>query len=62
MSKNSLYLVPSLGVPKLQIPALEPMVIPELQVNRNVESLKLKATITDVKAWGGSKFVLSNLK
>ncbi|XP_050548945.1 circadian clock-controlled protein daywake-like [Daktulosphaira vitifoliae] len=50
------------GVPKLQIPALEPMVIPRLQVNRNDDSLKVKATITDVMAWGGSKFVLNNLK
>ncbi|XP_050430977.1 circadian clock-controlled protein daywake-like [Adelges cooleyi] len=50
------------GIPKMQIPALEPMVIPMLQVNRNVESLKVKATIKDIQAWGGSKFVLSNLK
>lgn len=46
----------------MQIPALEPMVIPMLVVNRNVEALKVKATIKDIRAWGGSKFVLSNLK
>lgn len=46
----------------MQIPALEPMTIPMLVVNRNEESLKVKATIKDIQAWGGSKFVLSNLK
>ncbi|VVC36457.1 Haemolymph juvenile hormone binding [Cinara cedri] len=51
-----------IGIPKMQIPALEPMVIPMLVVNRNVEALKVKATIKDIRAWGGSKFVLSNLK
>lgn len=51
-----------LGIPKMQIPALEPMVIPMLVVNRNEDALKVKATIKDVQAWGGSKFILSNLK
>lgn len=46
----------------MQIPALEPMVIPMLVVNRNDDALKLKATIKDIEAWGGSKFVLNNLK
>uniref|UniRef100_A0A2S2Q1H3 Circadian clock-controlled protein n=1 Tax=Sipha flava TaxID=143950 RepID=A0A2S2Q1H3_9HEMI len=50
------------GIPKLQIPALEPMTIPMLVVNRNEDSLKVKATIKDIQAWGGSKFVVSNLK
>jgi len=46
----------------MQIPALEPMVIPMLVVNRNEDALKVKATIKDVQAWGGSKFVINNLK
>ncbi|XP_015371503.1 PREDICTED: uncharacterized protein LOC107167114 [Diuraphis noxia] len=50
------------GIPKMQIPALEPMVIPMLVVNRNEDALKVKATIKDVQAWGGSKFVINNLK
>lgn len=46
----------------MQIPALEPMIIPQLVVNRNEERLKVKATINDIEAFGGSKFVLSNFK
>jgi len=46
----------------MQIPALEPMVIPMLVVNRNQEALKIKATIKDIQAWGGSKFILNNFK
>lgn len=46
----------------MQIPALEPMTIPMLTVNRNDDALKVKATLKDIQAWGGSKFVLSNLK
>lgn len=51
-----------LGISKMQIPALEPMTIPMLVVNRNEDALKLKATIKDIQAWGGSKFILNNLK
>lgn len=50
------------GISKMQIPALEPMIIPMLVVNRNEERLKVKATIKDVQAYGGSKFILSNFK
>jgi len=46
----------------MQVPALEPMVIPMVAVNRNEDALKVKATIKDIQAWGGSKFVISNLK
>lgn len=46
----------------MQVPALEPMVIPMLEINRNQDNLKLKATIKDIQAWGGSKFVLNSLK
>lgn len=50
------------GIPKMQIPALEPMSIPMLVINRNEEALKVKATLKDIQAWGGSKFILNNLK
>ncbi|XKL60770.1 hypothetical protein PGB90_007827 [Kerria lacca] len=50
------------GIPKMKIPALEPFVIPNLEVTRKSEALDLKLNIKDLKAWGGSNFIVKNLK
>lgn len=46
----------------MKIPALEPFVIPNLEVTRKSEALDLKLNIKDLKAWGGSNFIVKNLK
>ncbi|KAK7601696.1 hypothetical protein V9T40_009137 [Parthenolecanium corni] len=50
------------GIPKMKIPALEPLVIPNLEINRKNEALDLKLKLRDIKAYGGTNFVVKNLK
>ncbi|XP_065203818.1 circadian clock-controlled protein daywake-like isoform X2 [Planococcus citri] len=50
------------GIPKMKIPALEPLVIPNLEINRRQEALDLKLIVKDIKAWGGTNFVVKNVK
>lgn len=46
----------------MKIPALEPLVIPNLEINRHQEALDLKLILKDLKAWGGTNFIVKNLK
>lgn len=46
----------------MKIPALEPLVIPNLEINRKNEALDLKLKLRDIKAYGGTNFVVKNLK
>ncbi|XP_046668433.1 circadian clock-controlled protein daywake-like [Homalodisca vitripennis] len=50
------------GIPKLKVPALEPLTIPALEINRNNEALQVKAKLKDIKAFGGTGFVVDRLK
>lgn len=50
------------GIPKMKIPALEPLSIPNLEINRKQEALDLKLNLKDLKAWGGTNFIVKNLK
>lgn len=46
----------------MKIPALEPLTIPNLEINRKQEALDLKLNLKDLKAWGGTNFIVKNLK
>ncbi|CAG4921346.1 unnamed protein product [Colias eurytheme] len=44
------------GIPEINVPALEPFNVPTLKLDRTATNLKLKATIKNMKAYGGSNF------
>lgn len=46
----------------MKIPALEPLVIPNVEINRKQEALDLNLKLKDLRAWGGSNFIVKNLK
>ncbi|KAF4532844.1 hypothetical protein B566_EDAN001447 [Ephemera danica] len=50
------------GIPQLQLPGYEPLVIPALHVERTNDALDISAQLENVKLAGASKFVLNGLK
>ncbi|XP_038209392.1 uncharacterized protein LOC119830437 [Zerene cesonia] len=44
------------GIPEINVPALEPFSVPTLKLDRTATNLRLKATIKNMKAYGGSNF------
>ncbi|KAJ9599798.1 hypothetical protein L9F63_026352, partial [Diploptera punctata] len=50
------------GIPKLNIPPLEPFTLPALDVTRDMEAIKVRAHITNIVAHGPGDFILNNLK
>lgn len=52
----------SKGVPSLKLPALDPLFLPSLTVDRNLESLRIKANMTKIRVYGGTNYVVRELK
>ncbi|CAK1600170.1 unnamed protein product [Parnassius mnemosyne] len=50
------------GIPELNIPALDPFVVPTLKLDRTASNLRLKAVIKNAKAYGGSNFRIEKVK
>ncbi|XP_014472132.1 PREDICTED: circadian clock-controlled protein-like [Dinoponera quadriceps] len=50
------------GVPSLKLPALDPLFLPSLTVDRNLESLKVKANLTQIRVYGATNYVIHELK
>jgi hypothetical protein len=50
------------GIPKLQVPGLDPFMLPALQINRDLEAIKLRALLQNIIAYGGSGFIINRLK
>jgi len=50
------------GVPSLKLPALDPLFLPSLTVDRNLESLKIKANMSQIRVYGGTNYVVRELK
>ncbi|KAL4718305.1 hypothetical protein ACJJTC_014340 [Scirpophaga incertulas] len=50
------------GIPEVNIPALEPFTVPTLKLDRNAPNLRIKATVRNAKAYGGSRFKIEKLK
>lgn len=49
------------GIPKIKVPALEPLIINELQINRNNDNLQLKLKLTNVTVFGPNQFVINKI-
>ncbi|XP_048006499.1 uncharacterized protein LOC125241860 [Leguminivora glycinivorella] len=50
------------GIPEVHIPALEPFAVPTLKLDRTQPNLRLKAVVKNIRAVGGSNFVVEKLK
>ncbi|KAG7200228.1 hypothetical protein KM043_017705 [Ampulex compressa] len=50
------------GIPTLKLPALDPLFLPSLTVDRNLESLKIKANMSQIRVYGATNFVVNDLK
>lgn len=49
------------GIPELYIPALEPLVIPEIKMNQDTGAVYLKSTYKNIHVYGASNFVIKSL-
>uniref|UniRef100_A0A224XR31 Putative hemolymph juvenile hormone binding protein n=1 Tax=Panstrongylus lignarius TaxID=156445 RepID=A0A224XR31_9HEMI len=50
------------GIPKIRVPALEPLKIPQIAINRNLTNVKVFAKLTNIIATGGSNFTITKLR
>ncbi|KOC69864.1 Circadian clock-controlled protein [Habropoda laboriosa] len=50
------------GIPALKLPALDPLFLPSLTVDRNLEALKIKANMSQIRVYGATNFVIDDLK
>jgi len=50
------------GIPSLKLPALDPLFLPSLTVDRNLESLKIKANMSQIRVYGGTNYIVQDLK
>ncbi|CAH0722887.1 unnamed protein product, partial [Brenthis ino] len=50
------------GIPEVNVPALDPFLVPTLKLDRTANNLRLKATIKNMKAYGASSFKIEKIK
>ena len=49
------------GIPSLKLPALDPLILPSLTVDRNLEALKIKANMSKIHVYGATNFFVDEL-
>ncbi|XP_066598657.1 circadian clock-controlled protein daywake-like [Prorops nasuta] len=50
------------GVPSLKLPALDPLFLPSLTVDRNLESLKIKANMSQIRVYGATNYIVDEIR
>lgn len=50
------------GIPSLKLPPLDPLALPSLVVDRNLEALKVKANLTNIRVYGGTNYLIDELR
>ncbi|XP_012219406.1 circadian clock-controlled protein daywake [Linepithema humile] len=50
------------GVPSLKLPALDPLFLPSLTIDRNLDSLKIKANMSQTRVYGATNYIVHELK
>lgn len=50
------------GIPELDVPALEPLPLDQIQLKRGPTNARIDANITELKVWGPSDFQIKDLK
>ncbi|XP_063991770.1 uncharacterized protein LOC135170149 [Diachasmimorpha longicaudata] len=49
------------GIPSLKIPPMDPLVLPSLVIDRNLDAIKVKANLTNVRVYGGTNYKIDEL-
>ncbi|KAL2729613.1 Circadian clock-controlled protein [Vespula squamosa] len=49
------------GIPSLKLPPLDPLLLPSLTVDRNLEALKIKANMSQIRVYGATNFLVEEL-
>lgn len=50
------------GIPELEVPPLEPLLLDEIKLRRGPQTAQIDANITDIEVWGPSTFKIIELK
>ncbi|KAB0798224.1 hypothetical protein PPYR_09217 [Photinus pyralis] len=50
------------GIGDLQVPPMEPLILSEIQLKRGPSAVALDCNITNLKVWGPSSFIVTDLK
>ncbi|XP_043274344.1 uncharacterized protein [Venturia canescens] len=50
------------GIPSLKLPPLDPLTLPSLVVDRNLEALKVKANLTNIRVHGSTNYLIDDLR
>lgn len=50
------------GIPELDVPPLEPLLLDEIKLRRGPQSAQIDANITDIEVWGPTTFKILELK
>ena len=49
------------GIPSLKLPALDPLLLPSLTVDRNLDALKIKANMSKIYVYGATDFFVDEI-
>lgn len=61
-SVNSIRSYLKTGIPDLEVPPLEPLLLDEIKLRRGPTSAQIDANITDLQVWGPTSFEIVELK
>lgn len=50
------------GLPGLKLPALDPLILPSLSIDRHLENLKIRANMSDIRVFGASTYRIDDLR
>lgn len=50
------------GLPGLKLPALDPLILPSLSIDRHLENLKIRANMSDIRVFGASNYRINDLR
>lgn len=46
----------------MKLPALDPLFMPSLTIDRNLESLKIRANMSQIRIYGSTNYIVQDLK
>lgn len=58
----NIYFLFFAGIPELDVPGLDPLVIPELVISRGEDAARFRAVGHNVKVYGAGQFKITNLR
>ncbi|XP_058803119.1 circadian clock-controlled protein daywake-like [Phymastichus coffea] len=49
------------GIPAMKLPALDPLLLPSLSIDRNLEALNIKANMSQIQVFGASNYLVDEI-